>query len=208
MSVRIRPAQTADLDAVLKIAESRALTVTGEDPTAQGFLVSGFSREQYAELLERAEYFYVAVVADDDVVVGFVVAYGSERVKDDEWLNREMEVYFPEFTVIKQVATSPDHAGRGVGSLLYQRVLERNYVLHRSVPILLGPPGVVAQHTARLQRSPSALVLRALPFVAGIGWLVLTMIAGAAFPSSISDRDALPNRHGTPARRTGPTATG
>jgi ribosomal protein S18 acetylase RimI-like enzyme len=317
MAITVRTAQTADLARIVAIAEARALSSTDiRVAPSQGFLVSGYSRDDYAELLERAEYFYVAV--DGEEILGFVVAYGRERVGEDEWLNREMSLYFPNFTVIKQVATAPAASNRGVGALLYQRVLERNlqvpviaavvaeppnrastalhqkhgfrpvaditppdglprtvwvklpddvrileeqlrlaadlykhedllnwqklnnflyvsaglvalcglalsntatatrdiilvltgmlglivsaaffvmlsvgvlylhrrkdalaylersYVLHKSVPIFLGPPGTNPSEMHRLRRSPSSLVLRTLPLVAGIGWIVLT----------------------------------
>lgn len=121
--VFIRPAQDADVPAIFEIAENRSLKKSGESASNTGFLVSDYSLEDYHELLQRAEFFYVACV--DSKVAGFVVAYSRERIKADEWLNLQVAENFSEFTVIKQVGVSEAYAGKGVATQLYERILQR-----------------------------------------------------------------------------------
>lgn len=124
MDILVRPAKSSDIDAVARIAGERDLDLAAKDEAeSRGFLVSRFSKDDYRELLERADAFYVAV--SDGDVVGFVVAYGRDRVSPDEAINVELGAYYDDFTVIKQVATSAERTGEGVGTKLYQRVLDR-----------------------------------------------------------------------------------
>ena len=121
--ILIRPAQESDISSMLKIAQQRALQGSQENASKNGFLVSNFSRDDYCELLQRAEYFYVAAIHSE--VVGFVIAYSRDRIGEDEWLNMQMIDNFHNFTVIKQVGVSKAHSGKSIATRLYARILER-----------------------------------------------------------------------------------
>ena len=121
--ILIRPAQEADISAILEIAKQRALNESSETASNSGFLVSDFSRGDYLELLQRAEYFYVACVNSE--VAGFILAYSRERIGEDEWLNMQMADNFHDLTVIKQVGVSKAYSGKGIATQLYTRILER-----------------------------------------------------------------------------------
>jgi predicted GNAT superfamily acetyltransferase len=121
--ILIRPAQESDIPSMLEIARRRGLEGSEKNASKSGFLVSKFSFDDYRELLQRAEYFYVASL--DSEVVGFVIAYSRDRIGEDEWLNIQMIDNFHDFTVIKQVGVSEAHSGKGIATRLYQRILER-----------------------------------------------------------------------------------
>jgi predicted GNAT superfamily acetyltransferase len=99
---------------------------------------TGYPEAGYRELLERAGCFYVA--SHDGEVVGFVVAYGRERVRSDEWLNLEMTAFFPDFVVVEQIATAPDKGNLGVGTALFHRVLERSTEIPVIAAVVAEPP--------------------------------------------------------------------
>lgn len=122
MTVIIRPAELRDLAAVQEIARERSLEALDEvQAESGGFLVSRYGLEEYKELLRRVDHFLVA--EEDGTVTAFMVAYGSDRLQPDEWLNRQVSTVLPDFIVVKQVATRPDCAGRGLGTALYEEVL-------------------------------------------------------------------------------------
>jgi predicted GNAT superfamily acetyltransferase len=121
--ILIRPAQESDISSMLEIAQQRALEGSQENASKNGFLVSNFSRDDYCELLQRAEYLYVAAIHSE--VVGFVIAYSRDRIGEDEWLNMQMIDNFHNFTVIKQVGVSKAHSGKSIATRLYERILER-----------------------------------------------------------------------------------
>ncbi|WP_143232588.1 GNAT family N-acetyltransferase [Actinoplanes regularis] len=136
--VEIRPAMSDDLQEILELARSRALDVTPrESAMTDGFLVSDFDIGDYRRLLERAEYFYVVRVQKR--LAGFVIAYGKDRVQGDEWLNVRLGDFFDDFIVIKQVCVSLGHAGQGIASLLYNRVIDRNPDINIAAAVVTDP---------------------------------------------------------------------
>jgi GNAT superfamily N-acetyltransferase len=136
--IEIRPAMSGDLKGILELAESRSLDATSrKDAIANGFLVSGYGPAEYQRLLERAEYFYVALVQEE--LAGFLVAYGRDRIQEDEWLSVRLGDFFDDFTVIKQVCVSPRHTGRGIATQLYNRVIERNADLNVVSAVVTDP---------------------------------------------------------------------
>ena len=131
MDVSIRPAHQDDLLEVARIGSSLDRDALEDAESVRtGFLVSHFTLEQYADLLVRSDFFYVAEAEGE--VVGFVIAYGNDRIQPDEWLNLRMLEYFPNVTVIKQVAVDARYSGRGIGSRLYETVVDRN----RQTPVI------------------------------------------------------------------------
>jgi predicted GNAT superfamily acetyltransferase len=115
------------LPQIVELAESRSLE--GVPPenrsaaTAGGFLVSAYTEADYRARLETAEHFHVAVKGDK--VLGFLLAYSSDRVEPGEWLNRRIKDSLGDYLVIKQVCVAGDAARAGIGSQLYHHVLDR-----------------------------------------------------------------------------------
>ena len=83
MDVSIRPAHQDDLLEVARIGSSLDRDALEDAESVRtGFLVSHFTLEQYADLLVRSDFFYVAEAEGE--VVGFVIAYGNDRIQPDE----------------------------------------------------------------------------------------------------------------------------
>lgn len=122
MGIEVRPATLEDVDAIVELAASRSLAAVGGDQaTSDGFLVSDLERAEYEHRIQESRYFYVAT--DDHRIVGFLMAYTSEQLRGDEWLNRRVLATLGAFTVIKQVCVARSHARQGVGSRLYHELL-------------------------------------------------------------------------------------
>lgn len=123
-AVTLQYARPEHLDDVVALAQMRQLPKqTTAEVSEGGFLVSGYSREEYSSLLVKAEYFYVAL--DAGQVVGFIIAYGADRVGADEWLNLRLVGRLEDVVIVKQVCTHPDFARRGIATALYDQVLRR-----------------------------------------------------------------------------------
>lgn len=132
-------ARLSDLSAVQALAESRSLARTpAGEATRRGFLVSGYHLEDYQDLLERAEHFYVA--HDADRLVGFVIAYSRERIGQSEWLNQQLGSYFDDFIVVKQICVDDTEASRGVATDLYQHVIDRSPPVPIVAAVVADPP--------------------------------------------------------------------
>jgi hypothetical protein len=105
MGIDIRPATLEDVDAIVDLAASRSLAaIEAAEGAAGGFLVSDLERSEYEHRIVESRFFYVAT--DDGTIVGFLMAYTSEQLRGDEWLNRRVLATLGAFTVIKQVCVA------------------------------------------------------------------------------------------------------
>lgn len=125
--VEIVRAAREHLAQITRVAESRSLGAEPRTdrnaPVEGGFLVSAYTEEDYRSRLESAEHFYVALKGDE--VLGFLLAYSSDRVEHDEWLNRRVKATLGDFLVIKQVCVAQRAGRQGIASLLYYHVLDQ-----------------------------------------------------------------------------------
>jgi predicted GNAT superfamily acetyltransferase len=134
------------LEKIAALADSRSLKGRdGEsvsERTEGGFLVSAYSVDDYRARLRTAEHFYVALKGGD--VVAFLLAYSSDRLGPDEWLNRRIKTTLGDFLVIKQICVAREAARHGIASLLYHHVLEQ----WRESPVIAAvvnePPNVAS----------------------------------------------------------------
>jgi predicted GNAT superfamily acetyltransferase len=115
------------LQQIVQLAESRSL---GATPKARrstaiegGFLVSAYTEADYRARLMTADFFYVAVKGTE--VRAFLLAYSSDKVEPDEWLNHRIKTRLGSFLVIKQICVAKDAARSGIASMLYYHVLEK-----------------------------------------------------------------------------------
>ncbi|MFE2044209.1 GNAT family N-acetyltransferase [Streptomyces sp. NPDC059477] len=113
------------VEQIARLAESRSLN--GPDGTRRlvegGFLVSAYAETDYRARLGTAEHFYVAVSGGQ--VSGFLLAYSSDQVEPDEWLNRRIKTALGSFLVVKQICVARDAARMGIASMLYHHILEQ-----------------------------------------------------------------------------------
>ncbi len=134
---------TAELDHIPQIVEIAQHFTTEGIPSAEaverGFLVSRFTADDYRDLLQRAEHAYVASVAGE--VVGFVIAYSSDQIQDDEWLNSMIKARHSDpFVIIKQVAVRSGHLSRGIASALYAHLMRTVTGVPFFAAVVLDPP--------------------------------------------------------------------
>ncbi len=117
-TLRIEAVKFEHLAQIASLAKTYQL---GQESPKQdnGFLVSGFEYEDYQESFPRANHFYAFL--ENENVVGFLLAYSSERIQDSEGLNLLIKYRNPEpFILIKQICIRSDHAGEGLATSIYQ----------------------------------------------------------------------------------------
>lgn len=118
-------ARMDDLNDITRLAKSRRLDeMSITEAKREGFLVSNYEAADYQEFLTRAEHFYVARCGEK--LAGFLIAYSSDRVGPEEWLNTQVKKHFDKFVVIKQICVDPEYESRGIASLFYEYVIIRS----------------------------------------------------------------------------------
>jgi ribosomal protein S18 acetylase RimI-like enzyme len=118
-------ARLADLQAVHNLALARGRAATShEDSDRRGFLPSSLSMDDYRDLLEYAEHFYVAHTGRQ--LVGFVVACSGEWAGSMEWLHAQLARFCGKYLFIWQICVEPSDASRRIAADLYLHVIERS----------------------------------------------------------------------------------
>ncbi|MEU1803943.1 GNAT family N-acetyltransferase [Streptomyces sp. NPDC019937] len=125
LRVDILRAGEEHVEQIARLAASRSLDGPGgaQSSTEGGFLVSAYTDADYRSRLTTAEHFYVAVKGGQ--VLAFLLAYSSDRVEPDEWLNRRIKTALGDFLVIKQICVAREAARAGIASMLYYHVLDQ-----------------------------------------------------------------------------------
>lgn len=138
--LRIDFAKPRHLPQIIALAQQYELEGMAPRRAAElGFLVSNFEQEDYQAFLHRANHFYVLL--EDEVICGFLLAYSSDRIQDDEWLNLHIKTRYPDpFIVVKQICVRPDSTGRGLASSLYQHLFSEAQECPLFAAIVLEPP--------------------------------------------------------------------
>jgi GNAT superfamily N-acetyltransferase len=125
----IRRATQEDLEGICKVAESVKLDYS--KPQKSGFLVYCLSKDQYANRLESSDYFYVAT--DQNKVIGFLMCYDDETLKDlikngnldhEAHLAKKVAEQNGRYTFGDQIGVFPDKALTGVGTALMTALFE------------------------------------------------------------------------------------
>jgi len=138
-NVLIDCARLSDLPDVQTLAESRDLAdIPPNEASRRGFLVSGYGLDDYTDLLERAEHFYVA--HEGGRLVGFIIAYSRERIAPSEWLNLQLAQQLHNFFVVKQVCVEASQASRGIATDLYRHVIDRTPPVPIVAAVVADPP--------------------------------------------------------------------
>lgn len=104
-----------DIPQVSALQEQLLLSNIG---TGKGFLVSGFSSDDYLRFVEKYDFFYKAV--EGDQIVGVLMAFHSKDVAINDKNNCILrDSVIGESVIIKQVFVSPNAMGKGISSKLY-----------------------------------------------------------------------------------------
>ncbi|OON72948.1 GNAT family N-acetyltransferase [Streptomyces tsukubensis] len=123
--VEILRAGDEHVEQIALLAESRSLNGPegSQRQVENGFLVSAYAEADYRARLDSAEHFYVAVKGGQ--VLAFLLAYSSDQVEPDEWLNRRIKTALGSFLVIKQICVAQEAARSGIASMLYYHILDQ-----------------------------------------------------------------------------------
>ena len=122
---RIEVAASHHIPRIAAMAKAfRLEELSPEQAKDYGFLVSDFEEEDYRDFLHRANHFYVLL--QNRKLLGFMLAYSSDRIQDDEWLNLLIKSRHPDdFVLIKQICIQPEVTGRGLATSLYQYLVSQ-----------------------------------------------------------------------------------
>jgi predicted GNAT superfamily acetyltransferase len=136
----IEQAATDHIPQIVSLANSYHLKdMMPNDATKFGFLVSSFTIEDYSNFLEQADYFYV--VLDHGSILAFLLAYSSDRIKPDEWLNLLIKERYPNpFILIKQICVQREMSGKDLASDLYQHLIAQAPAIPFFTVIVEDPP--------------------------------------------------------------------
>jgi len=143
MGVRVRQANTGDLESVVALAERVQLPESEESPP-DSFLVSAYHRDRYAEILNETPHFFVAEI--EGAFAGFAFGFESASIPDANSQELNLKAEFPEpFFVIKQVCASPDFRRQGVASELYGALLEAAGTQPVIASVVTDPPNLPSE---------------------------------------------------------------
>ncbi|MEU0842882.1 GNAT family N-acetyltransferase [Streptomyces sp. NPDC005962] len=146
LRVEILRAGEEHVEQIVRIAESRSLNGPGgvRGSTEGGFLVSAYTEADYRSRLATAEHFYVAVKGGQ--VLAFLMAYSSDQVEPDEWLNRRIKTTLGSYLVIKQICVAREAGRSGVASMLYYHVLDQWDKSPVIAAVVNDPPNDASAH--------------------------------------------------------------
>lgn len=121
----IRLAQAEDVPHILSLATMYDLKHLSPDWAAKfGFLVSEFNEQDYQDFLGRVNHFYV--LSNGQMTAGFLLAYSSDKIRSDEWLNMHIKSLYTEpFILIKQICVHAQKSGSGLASTLFQHLFNQ-----------------------------------------------------------------------------------
>ena len=127
--VRIIDTEQEHISQIEDIANSYLLTELPVGSSLnRGFLISGFTWNDYLNFLEYAEYYYVAV--RENKVLGFLLGYSSDKIKEDECVNMLIKNYHRNpFIIVKQICVIKEMTEARVGTALYTH-------LFKSIPLV------------------------------------------------------------------------
>lgn len=112
----IRRAGHGDVSAIADLAAAAELASSPDSPSG-GFLVSGFSAEDYSRFLDTNALLFLA--EDDGLPVAFLLAWELYRQRETSTVEIAMRTASPRAIVIKQVAVASAFRGNGIGRHLY-----------------------------------------------------------------------------------------
>ncbi len=106
-----------------------------------GFLVSAFSEKDYQKFMQYDDHFYVSLAGE--TVAGFLLAYTSDKIQPNEWLNMLIKSRHPDpFILIKQICVNRNFTGRGIATSLYQHLFHEVPRYPHFAAIVRDPPNL------------------------------------------------------------------
>lgn len=126
---QIRPATLDDVPAICRIARQNALSLrqsslSKAELEQKGFLVSDYTRQDYANLIVRYPQSFALLAVGE--VVAFLLGQDYTDLDFSYVVNRAMLKHTSEpFSVIKQVFVAPGQTGKGYGRMLYEHFIRQ-----------------------------------------------------------------------------------
>ena len=139
--IHISPVSKQDIPAISDLQAELLLKNTNKPE--KGFLVSGYTEEDYQNFIDHYDFFYKATI--DDKIVGCIMAFNSENILEEDETNQMLKFCAKkEFVLIKQVFVSRKYAKNGIASLLYQHLAEQAQSDRALLAVIVAEPLNVA----------------------------------------------------------------
>jgi predicted GNAT superfamily acetyltransferase len=107
--------------------------------TGGGFLVSGYSEDDYRRFAEMYEYFFKATV--NGKIAGVLMAFESGNIPPEDKNNSLLKYAVKkDFVLIKQIFVSPDAANTGVATRLYKHLFSLIPPARPAVTVVVTEP--------------------------------------------------------------------
>jgi len=118
----IRKARVADAATVYGIAMQYDLNAEEvQESLSKGFLVSAYSKKEYAGFAEDSNFFYLFEI--DAGAIAFLLAFSGHSPHIGPFRETFFEAAGDDFVLIKQVCVDRRYQRGGYGSALYRKVL-------------------------------------------------------------------------------------
>ena len=144
----IRVAEQRDLDGIVSLAEEWELKDpnAGEsEDTVQGFLVSGYSKEDYKAFLESGAVLLVAAANGSGELAGFLLAGDPTLFRWSAYLQASLSREdFESVLVIKQICAKRMQVRRSLGSSFYRYLSDTFPGRVLAAAIVLEPPNTAS----------------------------------------------------------------
>lgn len=131
-------------DAVSISKLQSSLLASKQKDTSKGFLVSGFTEEEYLYFIENYDHFYVAKI--DQEICGVLMAYHSDKIDANNKTNMLLKHCIKtDFILVKQIFVSASSTSKGIATMLYKHLFaEEKRALPYVAVIVSDPPNIVS----------------------------------------------------------------
>ena len=104
-----------------------------------GFLTANLEQQYYADLIAKSDYCYIAY--EEDKAVGFLLAFPSSHLSQDDDIERYFIQKYPgeNFIYIFQIAVMPEYQKKGVARALYQKLFDDTNGIRKMVATSVVP---------------------------------------------------------------------
>ncbi|WP_163536380.1 GNAT family N-acetyltransferase [Gracilibacillus sp. YIM 98692] len=115
----MRKARLSDVNKIAEMALENSLSqLSEEEKKNNGFLVSGYTKEQYQQYIKDCEHFYV--VEKEGELQGFLLGFLDTELNNSKVNQAYKKHAASSFVVIKQICVAKNAQKQGVGKKLYR----------------------------------------------------------------------------------------
>lgn len=136
-NINISPVSKQDIPAIALLQSD--LLLKNNENAEKGFLVSGYTEEEYYKFLDSYEFFYKATI--DGKIAGCLMAFNSESILPEDETNQMLkQCAKEEFVLIKQVFVSRNHGRKGIADLLYNHLSKQIKSERALIAVIVSEP--------------------------------------------------------------------